>query len=60
MLLVEVWSYPYHAVVGLLIVFVGKTKLILLLYVFLYTDTNKNLVPSLERWAITIFLRVNT
>ena len=61
MFLVEVQSYPYHAVVRLLVLFCvgGGVKLILLMYVFLSTETNNFLVTYLERLAMTICLRVN-
>ena len=38
--------------------FVGKMDLIFLLYVFLYTQTEKYLVPYLEHWSIIIFVRI--
>ena len=47
MFLVEVWSLPNHAVVGLLIVFYGEVDFDILLYVLLSTEMNKRLEPSL-------------
>ena len=56
MFLEEVRSYPYYAVVGLIVFFVGRVKMMFLLYVLLPIEKDKRLEPSLEHWVITIFL----
>ena len=40
--------------------FVGKVKLIFLMYVFPSTESNQRLVLYLEHWKVTTFLSVNT